>query len=58
MEAFIETDELAGSTRAAIRGFINYLIKLETQKLTTPNPLTPKPNNLNVKKLLTCINRR
>jgi hypothetical protein len=35
---FKETYELAGRTRAAVRGFINYLMKYEGRKTANPEP--------------------
>ena len=45
---FKETYELARRTRAAVRGFINYLKKYEERKLTNHDPWTVnrEPNNL------------
>jgi hypothetical protein len=37
-EEFNETYELAGRTRAAIRGFINYLKKYEAGKISDRKP--------------------
>ncbi len=37
-EEFNEAYELAGRTRSAIRGFINYLKKYEEQKVFNPEP--------------------
>jgi four helix bundle protein len=38
LDEFKETYELAGRTRAAVRGFINYLMKYEGRKTANPEP--------------------
>jgi four helix bundle protein len=42
-EEFQETYDLAGRTRAAIRGFIKYLLTYEKQKVLNPKPGTRNP---------------